>query len=491
MSAKPAARKGDPTADGDNNPIDSGSPDVLFDGLPAAREGDTTECGSELCDQLSSTVLINGKAAVMVDSEGSAGNVVMSGSGTVLIGDVSSSSQLQPKGVGKMAPQSTSKAINQLASAAVESSSPKAKLNYKIKLKPEGNRTITPLGIPSFHERTSRPPKNGEAIEFTIENRSKPAKNVVLSVISSGTTIYTELHTDTFLSTGTHTWKWDAYDHEGVLDTGLLTKEPLTIRLTATDEKETFHTSMNLYANKHTDWIDTKTRRPSATNDKSPLTVDIIIRPLFTKTNTIGKNDYIPPTTFSTLERWAKEGIEHYWSRNNTREPGIAENIASALGNYIVNTSVDLSSTPKAPGFKLIENLTVNDMRSFSLWPARKIVYNVGWSYDALKSKKDIPKNFYQHYAEQLFRETAAHEFGHLILNSYSGELTYSSTHKGSSNSKQDVPIDKPPPASGEIDLMRYYTPGTLTQQKLLLRTTAIEEDVKGLIWLSRVTFRA
>lgn len=91
MSGKPAARKGDPTADGDSNPIESGSANVLFDGLPAAREGDTTECGSELCNQLSSTVLINGKAAVMVGSEGSAGNVVMSGSGTVLIGGNSSS----------------------------------------------------------------------------------------------------------------------------------------------------------------------------------------------------------------------------------------------------------------------------------------------------------------------------------------------------------------------------------------------------------------
>ncbi|VVP22865.1 hypothetical protein PS903_03855 [Pseudomonas fluorescens] len=87
MSGKPAARKGDPTADGDTNLIDSGSPDVLFDGLPAAREGDTTECGSELCDKLSSTVLINGKAAAMVDSEGTVGNMVISGSGTVLIGD--------------------------------------------------------------------------------------------------------------------------------------------------------------------------------------------------------------------------------------------------------------------------------------------------------------------------------------------------------------------------------------------------------------------
>jgi uncharacterized Zn-binding protein involved in type VI secretion len=96
MSAKPAARKGDPTADGDSNLIDSGSDNVLFDGLPAAREGDTTECGSELCDKLSSTVLINGKAAVMVDSEGSAGNVVMSGSGTVIIGNSHSPTPFVP-----------------------------------------------------------------------------------------------------------------------------------------------------------------------------------------------------------------------------------------------------------------------------------------------------------------------------------------------------------------------------------------------------------
>ncbi|MBH3428120.1 PAAR domain-containing protein [Pseudomonas alkylphenolica] len=86
MSGKPAARKGDSTTAGDTSPIDCGSPNVLFDGLPAAREGDTTSCGSELCGNLSSTVLINGKAAVTIDSEDSSGNVVTSGSGTVLIG---------------------------------------------------------------------------------------------------------------------------------------------------------------------------------------------------------------------------------------------------------------------------------------------------------------------------------------------------------------------------------------------------------------------
>lgn len=86
MSGKPAARTGDPTTPGQSNPINSGSSNVLFDGLPAAREGDTSECGSELCGRLSSTVLINGKAAARVDSEGSAGNVVTAGSATVLIG---------------------------------------------------------------------------------------------------------------------------------------------------------------------------------------------------------------------------------------------------------------------------------------------------------------------------------------------------------------------------------------------------------------------
>ncbi|MFL1552255.1 PAAR domain-containing protein [Pseudomonas sp. D47] len=88
MSGKPAARVSDLTdcpRHGDN-PVTSGSPDVLFDGLPAAREGDSTRCGSELNSNVIPNVLINGKAAVVVGSEGSHGNVVIGGSQTVLIG---------------------------------------------------------------------------------------------------------------------------------------------------------------------------------------------------------------------------------------------------------------------------------------------------------------------------------------------------------------------------------------------------------------------
>jgi uncharacterized Zn-binding protein involved in type VI secretion len=88
MSAKPAARITDPTncPGHGGNPITSGSPDVLFDGLSAARQGDSTQCGSEMSSAVIPNVLINGKAAVVVGSQGSHGNAVIGGSGTVLIG---------------------------------------------------------------------------------------------------------------------------------------------------------------------------------------------------------------------------------------------------------------------------------------------------------------------------------------------------------------------------------------------------------------------
>ncbi|MGE4477084.1 MAG: PAAR domain-containing protein [Stutzerimonas sp.] len=90
MSGKPAARLGDPTAcpktGHGTNPIASGSPDVFFDGLPAARAGDTTGCGSALSGNLIPNVLINGKPAATLGSLGDHGNVVIGGSGTVIIG---------------------------------------------------------------------------------------------------------------------------------------------------------------------------------------------------------------------------------------------------------------------------------------------------------------------------------------------------------------------------------------------------------------------
>ncbi|WP_347905160.1 PAAR domain-containing protein [Pseudomonas purpurea] len=89
--AKPAARQSDPTncpiPGHGTNPIAVGSPNVFFDGLPAARQGDTCSCGSALVSGLAATVFINGKNAATIDSGGTHSNIVIGGSGTVIIGD--------------------------------------------------------------------------------------------------------------------------------------------------------------------------------------------------------------------------------------------------------------------------------------------------------------------------------------------------------------------------------------------------------------------
>ncbi|MFL9814207.1 DUF2235 domain-containing protein [Stutzerimonas sp. VN223-3] len=100
MSGKPAARLSDPTAcpktGHGNNPIATGSPDVLFDGLPAARQGDSTGCGSMLASNLIANLLINGKPAATLGSLGDHGNVIIGGSGSVVIGNTSTPAPFTP-----------------------------------------------------------------------------------------------------------------------------------------------------------------------------------------------------------------------------------------------------------------------------------------------------------------------------------------------------------------------------------------------------------
>lgn len=89
MSGKPAARVSDPTTCPlhGTNPIASGSPDVFFDGLAAARVGDTCSCGQALSGGFPSTVFINGRNAMTLDGTTDHGGVVIGGSGTVIIGN--------------------------------------------------------------------------------------------------------------------------------------------------------------------------------------------------------------------------------------------------------------------------------------------------------------------------------------------------------------------------------------------------------------------
>ncbi|SJN13710.1 hypothetical protein CZ787_11495 [Halomonas citrativorans] len=90
MSGKPAARVTDmtscPIPGHGKNPLVKGSPDVFYDSLSAARLGDESACGSPITQAVSSTVFVNGKPAAILGSVGSHGNTVITGSGTVIIG---------------------------------------------------------------------------------------------------------------------------------------------------------------------------------------------------------------------------------------------------------------------------------------------------------------------------------------------------------------------------------------------------------------------
>ncbi|PAU56082.1 PAAR domain-containing protein, partial [Pseudomonas indica] len=89
MSGKPAARQGDavtcPVCG--KAIVASGSSDVTFEHQPAARAGDTCTCGAPLTQNVSGTVFINGRPALFMGSSAENGGVIISGAGTVVIGD--------------------------------------------------------------------------------------------------------------------------------------------------------------------------------------------------------------------------------------------------------------------------------------------------------------------------------------------------------------------------------------------------------------------
>ncbi|MBD8806975.1 PAAR domain-containing protein [Pseudomonas syringae] len=100
MPGKPAARVSDPTScslPGHGvNPIVSGSSNVYFDGLPAARQNDRSACGSLIVSEVATTVLINGMPAATVGSKGTHGNTIISGSGTIIIGNSHTPAEFVP-----------------------------------------------------------------------------------------------------------------------------------------------------------------------------------------------------------------------------------------------------------------------------------------------------------------------------------------------------------------------------------------------------------
>lgn len=177
-----------------------------------------------------------------------------------------------------------------------------------------------------------------------------------------------------------------------------------------------------------------------------------------------------------------KNGVEFYWSRNGSRGGGIGENIVTAIGVFKVNVKAEINITPSMRTFSLISSLDPDFQSSVSLSGFEKIYYNYGDSYKDIQDELQALLD-----ANNRYKWDSAHEMGHKVLDEY-GEGSspdYSWTHKGTSTLMQKTIPGNVMPAQGEIDVMKYgkYRPDMYT------RLVAADEDVQGLIWLSRIKF--
>lgn len=483
MSGKPAARVTDPTAcplpGHGTNPIVAGSPNVLFDNLPAARMGDASACGGKLASNVIPTVLINGKPATTVGTIGAHGNVVVSGSSTVLIG--ASGGGASFSAVSALAAASATAAPAANASQASNTKQENVELDYRLSLKSGGNHLLTPLEIPNYDELASTTTQNKESIDFLVDNRKQAADSLSLEVFDGATLLYSEADTSALLPEGEHRWQWDGYSMAGVLDTQVLKSPNLSIRLTAHKGAQQQIAELRLdNSAEEIDWVDARI-------DRNTKSIKLTVRPSFSDGGVSGKDAKLTAKSFVQLKAMAKAGIERYWSRDGSRAQAIGAPIQTAKGAYKVTVVADVDAKPSAKNFPLIEMLDADFGRSTSFAMFKKIYHNQGfWS----------AANYPMGFADGDFEHTVAHEVGHLILNAYGdGGLVpeYSWSHKRTSTVLTQSPLkNHPVPGNGEVDVMHYhsdYPSGPSGYQNFWDRSVASEQDVKGLLWLARVQF--
>ncbi len=349
-------------------------------------------------------------------------------------------------------------------------------LHYELMLAPGGNTTLTPLEIPDYDEISGGQTKNKEQIDFCIRNRKKAADSLTLEIFDDATLIYSEKATSPFLPNGEHQWQWDGYDNNGVLDTKILKSEKLKIILIAKQNETQQKVELNLKNKaKEVEWTDVRI-------DRNAKAAEVMVRPSFSDGGVEGQGT---PTPYSDLEKMAKDGIEHYWKRDGSRGQGIGSAVTTAKGTYKVSVKADVNVEPKAKNFPLIENLDKDLGRSTSFGIFSKIYHNIGaWSFH----------RYNKSYPDADFKHTAAHEFGHHILNAYGGGVVipeYSWGHKGTSHPiLQTANPNNPIPIVGEVDLMKYQSDEINNYIDYWNRSVAAEQDVKGLIWLTRIKFK-
>lgn len=328
---------------------------------------------------------------------------------------------------------------------------------------------LTPLGVAAFDGSVTF-----NSVAFTLEVENCKADSVEVEITHQGSVIYNESLDAAFLTRGTHLWEWDGFDNNQILDTKVLKGDDLKISFIGTkggiQKKKTIEFDNDA---EEVDWLDVKI-------DKAAGTAEFTLRPSFSDDGIDGTPPQgVTAVSYDYVKQLAKQGIEKYWSRTGSRA------VNSPEGKFDVNVKVEFAE-PSAPDFDLERSYDADFGRSTSFWGFKSVIYNYGHHH---KINRRLGKAVVQQETDENFKETAAHEIGHLILNNYGGRLDYSWSHKGSSTVLTQSTLDHQSlPPTGEIDIMKYYEYNT-NPAKNGARIVAAENDVLSLFWLCGIEF--
>ncbi|MCT2408073.1 hypothetical protein NZD88_11030 [Chryseobacterium antibioticum] len=319
--------------------------------------------------------------------------------------------------------------------------------------------TFIPLGIPSFKGN-----KENDKIKFKITIKEGTFEKLTFKIKNEDAEIYSEEITKSLKAGDDYDLEWDGFPKSKIYDSTLFTNDKLTAQVTdGTNTSE-----VKISGQCRTEWIDLKI-------DDNNKKVDVTLRVNLKDGGVIGTNP--PIYTFSDLEKMCLNGINLYWSRMKSRSR-ISTDIVTISGKeYKVEVKGINTQEKSMDDVSLVYNDSDKWLRSsnpgsvsgllslFGQFAPERIVYNAKEANE-----------------ERDFTLTSAHEIGHEIVKEFGGD-TYSYGHEGSSNPILQSPNTNPLPASGEVNVMEYYSDAYYDYD----RTIASEKDVLGLLWCSKL----
>ncbi len=326
------------------------------------------------------------------------------------------------------------------------------------------NGSIAPLDIGDASVGSTAKFEPGAAFEITIDKAyaggNYTLDNVTIRVFVGDKRVHEETHnTGPLTHLGTHTWRWDGFidgrfsnwrTHGAKVQIMVIARHyPLATGDTGFVDLE--------FKNDSPGWFDIDI-------DRKKKEVDVWLR-LGLAFVTGGARQHA-----DVLRDLFGEGMRKYWSRPTTTGPTMSGDAYEVrihprpLSQTDENTlDFDVHRT-NAKDYVRSHNFGIID---------GQVYYNAGAFTTAAE-------------ADSRFRYTAAHEFGHTVLQE-AGGTAFSWTHKGTTTKTQQSHAKTPlyPPSPAEIDMMNYYADSEPTD--FYKRVHASNDDILRLLSLGRV----